>query len=163
MRIRTFFALFVVLLTVSSCGGDQQQPPQALGAAAPGIGALGYLGSPSDATRTIEVSLLDELAYDPPEIEVKLGETVTFVVVNEGRLPHEFVLGNENAQRMHKAHMKMEGSMAMTHDEPNAVVVEPGQTKELVWTFSEAGSTLYGCHVPGHYKGGMVGELTVTP
>jgi len=46
-------------------------------------------------------------------------------------------------------------------DEPNAFVLDPGQTKETTWTFTAAGELLYGCHQPGHYGAGMVGTITV--
>lgn len=52
--------------------------------------------------------------------------------------------------------MRFEGEMVM-HDEPNAVSLQPGETKELTWTFTSAGELIY-----GHYDAGMRGTLTVT-
>ena len=49
----------------------------------------------------------------------------------------------------------------MTHDEPEGIGLRPGETKELTYTFAEAGMTLAGCHVPGHYDGGMKAQITV--
>ena len=49
----------------------------------------------------------------------------------------------------------------MTHDEPEGIAVKPGETKELTYTFAEAGQTLAGCHVAGHYGGGMKAQITV--
>lgn len=43
-----------------------------------------------------------------------------------------------------------------------AVTVPAGTTKQLTWTFTTAGTTLYGCHEPGHYASGMKGTVTVT-
>jgi len=37
--------------------------------------------------------------------------------------------------------------------------VQPGQIATLTQTFTTAGSTIIGCHEPGHYKAGM--RLTV--
>ncbi len=54
--------------------------------------------------------------------------------------------------------MKEAGGMAMPKDEPNAIGVEPGQTKELTFTFDEPGTTLAGCHVVGHYAGRHEGD-----
>lgn len=123
--------------------------------------AFGEPADPDDATQTIEVSMLDTLAYDPPSITVPAGETVLFEVTNDGAIPHEFVLGDHELQLEHEEEMsEMDGDMEM-HDEPNAIAVEPGETKEFAFTFNEAGSLEYGCHEPGHYDGGMVGELTV--
>ena len=87
----------------------------------------------------------------------KVGETITFRVTNEGNIPHDFTLGTAEMQDEHEEEM---GEGPMMHDEPNAVSVEPGETKELTWMFTEEGTTLYGCHEPGHYDAGMVGEVT---
>ncbi len=123
--------------------------------------AFGEPADPDDATQTIEVSMLDTLAYDSPSITVPVGETVLFEVTNDGAIPHEFVLGDHELQLEHEEEMsEMDGDTEM-HGEPNAIAVEPGETKELAFTFVEAGSLEYGCHEPGHYDGGMVGELVV--
>ena len=49
----------------------------------------------------------------------------------------------------------------MMHDEPNALSLQPGETKSLTWMFSAPGELIYGCHEPGHYAAGMRGDLTV--
>lgn len=38
----------------------------------------------------------------------------------------------------------------------------PGETKSVTTTFDERGTTMYACHEPGHYAGGMVGTITIT-
>lgn len=43
-----------------------------------------------------------------------------------------------------------------------AVHVMPGETKELTWAFTGM-EPLLGCHIPGHYEGGMRGKVTYTP
>jgi len=50
----------------------------------------------------------------------------------------------------------------MMHDDPNAISLAAGQAKELIHTFDAAGETLAGCHVAGHYAGGMRATITVT-
>ena len=49
----------------------------------------------------------------------------------------------------------------MAHDDPAGISVMPGETKELTHTFDAAGQTLAGCHVAGHYGGGMKATITV--
>jgi uncharacterized cupredoxin-like copper-binding protein len=39
------------------------------------------------------------------------------------------------------------------------VLVEPGKTKELTWTFTEATDLEFACNIPGHYESGMVGDI----
>lgn len=122
-------------------------------------------GEPADASgadRTVDVAASDEFAYDPEVVEVSVGETITFRVENTGQIVHEFVLGDEHTQEEHEEEMgEMSPGMAM-HDEPNAISIEAGQTKEITWTFTTAGDVLYGCHEPGHYDAGMVGVIHVT-
>lgn len=119
--------------------------------------AFGGPGDPDAAAQTIEVTATDPYRFDPEALEVGAGETVTFVVTNEGDQKHEFVLGDRDYQEGHAEAMAA-GEM---HHEGNAVSVAPGATEELTWTFPDEGEVLYGCHVQGHYQGGMVGVIRV--
>ena len=47
----------------------------------------------------------------------------------------------------------------MKHDDPNSILLEPGETKELVWTFKKASALEFACNVPGHYESGMMGGI----
>ena len=111
----------------------------------------------------IEITANDDFTFTPAFVNVKQGETVTFRITNDGKIPHDFLLGDEEAQDEHEAEMmEMSGDMAM-HDEPNAVVLEPGETKEMTWHMTQAGIILFGCHQPGHYGAGMKGNITISP
>jgi uncharacterized cupredoxin-like copper-binding protein len=120
----------------------------------------GMPGNRSEVDATIEVSQLDTLAFDPGSLDVKVGETVEFVVTNDGAIDHEFVLGNAAFQAAHETEMAGMGG-TMPTDERGAVSVAPGATKRVIWRFTKPGSLLYGCHVAGHYAAGMVGDITV--
>lgn len=108
----------------------------------------------------VDVTLTDALRIDPDQMSVPAGVPVTFVVTNAGALPHEFVVGDEAAQAAHGSAMLGMGSM--THDEPTAIGLQPGESKELTITFDEPGEMLAGCHVPGHYAAGMKATIVVT-
>lgn len=60
---------------------------------------------------------------------------------------------------IHEDRMKAAG---MTHDDPNSVLLEPGETAEVVWTFSGGRDLELACNVPGHRNGGMSGEIELT-
>lgn len=122
--------------------------------------AWGEPAEPEDADRVVEIQMLDELRFDPSEVEVRAGETVTFQVTNAGQLPHDFTLGDEATQAEHEAEMAESGMAA--HGEPNVLTLQSGEQGELTWRFTNPGSILYGCHVPGHYEAGMVGTLTTS-
>ncbi|HET7727821.1 MAG TPA: plastocyanin/azurin family copper-binding protein [Candidatus Limnocylindrales bacterium] len=110
------------------------------------------------AVARIEVQLTDALRIEPAEMRVPAGVTVTFVVTNTGKVEHEFFLGDEKAQAAHEQEMQ---EMGMGHDEAMGISVPAGETKELTVTFPEPGSMLAGCHLPGHYAGGMVATVTI--
>lgn len=123
--------------------------------------SFGEPADPGDADRVVEVTQLDEMAYQPSSIDVAVGETIAFEITNAGQTPHEFVLGDADLQAEHEEEMAEMGDAAMM-DEPNAVAVDPGETVSLAWTFTEPGELQYGCHVPGHFAAGMVGQISVS-
>ena len=176
LRNRLAFAACVLAFSVSAV-------------ASPGSHAeIGHPAAAASATRTVNIEMTD-LAFSPKTLEVKAGETVRFVLVNKGQLLHEFNLGDAAMHAEHQKEMlKMQqsgamtttgmdhagmdhgamgqGSMpmaGMTHDDPNSVLVEPGKTAELTWTFSGTRDLEFACNVPGHYQAGMVGTLKVAP
>jgi uncharacterized cupredoxin-like copper-binding protein len=114
--------------------------------------------SGSAATR-IEVTLTDALKIEPATMTVPAGVPVTFVVTNTGATEHEFYIGDEAAQAAHEEEMMSGGMM---HDDPDGISLAAGETKELTHIFDQAGETLAGCHVVGHYAGGMKATITVT-
>ena len=123
-------------------------------------------GEPADAAeadRVIEIDANDNLTFDASETTVSAGETITFRITNTGNIAHDFTLGDQETQDEHEAEMTemMENGETMSHDDPNAVVLAAGETKELTWHFSEAGTVLIGCHQPGHYAAGMTGAVTI--
>lgn len=122
--------------------------------------AFGMPGNEVDVDRTIEVAQFDSYRFEPASISVTEGETVMFKVSNQGSSVHEFVIGDDSFQDQHEEEMADMGGMAMA-DEPNAVTLDPGESKALIWTFSRSGSFLYGCHVSGHYAQGMMGTIEV--
>lgn len=137
---------------------------------------IGQKGDPAQVTTTIEVTMTDN-SYEPAEIAVSAGETVRFVVHNAGEFVHEFNIGTRDRHLAHREEMTMmiemgvleadrinhdrmgHGSGAMKHDDPNAVLLEPGETGEIVWTFPGTAKLQFACNVPGHYEDGMVGEF----
>lgn len=125
-----------------------------------GTAGYGQPGLASDVARTIEVAALDSMRHEPSNITVKTGETVKFEIRNAGQMRHEFMLGDAKEQQGH-AEM-MQAHPDMVHEESNAVTVEPGQTKTLLWRFGAPGRVEGACHLPGHYEAGMVTHIQVT-
>jgi uncharacterized cupredoxin-like copper-binding protein len=119
----------------------------------------GIAGEPRAVRRTISVAMGDDMRFRPDRIAVKQGETLRISVRNEGRLMHEFVIGDKAEL---DAHAKlMEKHPGMEHDEPYMVHVEPGKAGDIVWHFNRAGQFHFACLIAGHYSAGMVGQLVV--
>jgi uncharacterized cupredoxin-like copper-binding protein len=142
---------------------------------------IGQPGQAPQASRTVEIMMYDNY-YEPESVEVRQGETIRFVVTNQGELVHEF---NIATAEMHVAHqeemrmmvehgviagdhinldmmkMDMGGGRTMEHHDPNSVLLEPGQSAEIVWTFTTDAELEFACNVPGHYEAGMTGEIDI--
>lgn len=149
---------------------------------------FGHPAGAAEATRSVEIRM-GEMFYGPASLQVKAGETVRFVLKNEGILLHEFGLGSaamhaEHQKQMarmleqglltptgmaHRDHAHMGhgtdagGHGMLQHDDPNSVLVEPGKNAELTWTFTRAAELEFACNIPGHYQAGMTGRLRIVP
>jgi len=179
MKIKSFIATTVFLTGLVSA--------QAFAAGSHGGGhhgeggasATGEAGQASEVSRTIEVSMYDNY-YEPENISVKPGETIRFIVRNKGEFVHEFNIGTAAMHATHQEEMMMmvehgaleadrinhEAMMmdmgnghTMKHDDPNSVLLEPGQEGEIIWKFNEETSIEFACNVPGHYQAGMMGQV----
>lgn len=120
---------------------------------------VGKPGDPKRVSRTIQLLMSDDMKFSPAKINAKRGETIKFVVRNDGQMKHEMVIGSM-AELKEQAEMmrKMPG---MEHAEPNQVTLDPGQAGDLVWQFTKAGSFDFACLQPGHFEAGMKGEVLV--
>jgi uncharacterized cupredoxin-like copper-binding protein len=121
--------------------------------------AFGREGNPKKATRVVRVGMSDTMRFSPSELTIKRGETVKFVVRNNGKVMHEMVIGTMKELKEHAA--MMQKHPGMEHDEPYMAHVGPGKTEAIVWQFTKAGEYYFGCLVPGHFEAGMVGQIRV--
>lgn len=123
-----------------------------------GHGAIGRAGNPAKVDRVVEIAA-SEYRFSPARVSVRRGETIRFVVRNEGRLAHEMVLGSAAELKEHAALMRRFPNME--HDEPNQVRVAPGKSGEIVWQFTRSGVVDFACLIPGHMEAGMTGAVKV--
>ena len=140
---------------------------------------IGENGKESEVKRIIKVVMYDNF-FQPNIFNVKKNETVKFIVKNKGELVHEF---NIATKRMHLNHQnEMERMVeneilladkidkekmkklaktdhAMAHSHSNSVLLEPGETKVLIWKFNNQQKVEAACNVPGHYEVGMIAKI----
>lgn len=175
-RSLLWIAAALTVLILAACGSD----------AATSTSASTSTGALADGDQ-VDVDMAN-LAFDPPEFTVESGATVTFVFHNTDSIDHEALIGDQAAQDAHEAEMTSGGGMdsgsgtdttattdtagttdttdmggmkAAATGPSDAISVAPGETGEITYTFTEAGTLLLGCHQPGHFDGGMKATITV--
>ena len=135
--------------------------------------------APRGQGRPVKIEM-NEYGFGVKTVTVKVGETIRFMIANNGRELHEFNINTAAEHAEHRAMMAtmqrhgmitrdkvisrtmtMPDGSEMRHVEPNAVLVEPGESAEISWKFTKAGELLIGCNIPDHTESGMVATLKV--
>jgi plastocyanin len=131
VHLRTGLVVVLVAfgLALAGCGGDDSSSES---------GASD--GGTSTSTETSEVQMSDQLRFDPAEVTVSEGATIT--VKNDGTLQHDLKL-RQNGKEVGGTDLVDGGKSASLK-----VTVKPG-TYEMF------------CSVPGHEDGGMKGTFVV--
>ena len=88
-------------------------------------------------------------------ITVPLGVPVTFVLVNEDPIDHEWLVGDEAFHERHRTGTQRRTATCRPRSRSRRS--RPATTI----TFDDPGPLQYICHLPGHEAYGMVGTLTV--
>jgi uncharacterized cupredoxin-like copper-binding protein len=95
--------------------------------------------------------------FSAETIEAKVGDIFTFEIVNGDPIAHEFILGDEAVQARHES-----GTERKHGAKPGEVSVPAGTTARTTYTFTEPGTLVFACHLPGHFAYGMHGEVHVS-
>ncbi len=109
----------------------------------------------SGSVRTVVLDV-EHSSFGRERMTFSEGETVRFLVRNGDPIDHELIIGDDEAQRLHE-----EGTETHHGDKPGEVTVPAGATAETTYTFAEPGTLMFGCHLPGHYRYGMKGIITI--
>ena len=149
------FGTAAVSLAFAGCGGggdnetsttQAQAPAQPSGSGSLTIGMSDYAFTPNDGTTNAGM--------------------VTISAPNQGQLPHELVLFKTNKSpvslpTLSNGEVDDEGLEASGVDSPGEIEdVGPGETKSAALKLTP-GKYVMICNLPGHYKQGMYGTLTV--
>ena len=83
----------------------------------------------SASGQAAEVTItMSEFRFSPDQLDLKAGQTIRFVVINQGTTKHEIMFGDQQTQDEHEKMMTSGNTMQMA--EPGEVEVDPGQTKD---------------------------------
>ena len=106
---------------------------------------------------TVEVGI-EHSRFDIGTLEVREGTTLELVVHNTDPIDHELIVGTPDVHRAHA------NGTELSHPPiPGEVSVRPGQVASTFYEFTETGSIVYACHLPGHVAYGMEGTIDVVP
>jgi uncharacterized cupredoxin-like copper-binding protein len=171
MPIRSVGAVLIAgaLVVATPGGGASARTETAAGVAAASFSAAAVT-PPTDETpsaptlmaRRVDIEMRD-IAFLPATVEVKLGETVTFVFKNSGKLVHDAFLGDREAQDKHEEEMRNMKDPNDHHGHEGGLTVPPGQTGAMRHFFDKPGTFEIGCHQLGHYAYGMKVIIEVVP
>lgn len=124
--------------------------------------SAGEPGNPKKPARIVQVTMGEsdgKMLFVPARLEIKKGDQIKFVLRNNGRLDHEFVLASTADNLEHAEAMRKNPDMA--HEEPNGRQLAPNKAGEIVWKFTKTGEFEYACLIPGHREAGMIGTILV--
>lgn len=114
---------------------------------------------PGADRRQVTVRLL-EYRFEPAQITLKVGEEAELVLVNEGRVMHEFIT---EAMQALTVDVEVRGVVAETLGVAE-LEIPPGATVILRFTPEQPGEFLIACRAKAprdHFKEGMSGKLVV--
>jgi uncharacterized cupredoxin-like copper-binding protein len=121
--------------------------------------SAGQQGDSAKVARTIEINILDTLRYDPNRIMVPQHEHVKFVLHNNSLVKQDWTLGRAVELREFAKQRVLDPELPIN----TLLTLEPNQTKEVIWEFTEAGNVAFASLQSGHYKVGLVGQVIVLP
>lgn len=107
---------------------------------------------------TLKTEVVIRLHYShfgPDRIEVPANTPITFTIVNDDPIDHEWLVGDDAFHQRHR-----NGTEPAHDDRPDEVSVAAMGTKMTTLTFAP-GTYKFICHFPRHEAYGMVGLLVV--
>ncbi|MBR9872844.1 copper-binding protein [Vibrio sp. J1-1] len=129
-----------------------------------GMAATSAVGMPANGSKpnkVVHVVLSDDMKITfKKEVNIEPNDVVQFVVMNTGKMNHEFTIGSAEEQLKHREMMKNMSGNHM-HDSGNSVTVEPGKAKQMLWHFHGDNNVEFACNMPGHAEVGMVKKVNL--
>jgi uncharacterized cupredoxin-like copper-binding protein len=95
-------------------------------------------------------------AFSPTRVTVPAGVPVTFVIVNDDPIDHEWIVGDAAVHAAHRS-----GTEMVHEARPTEISVAALTSVATTVTFDAPGLYPFICHLPGHETYGMVGLVIV--
>ncbi|CAH7309813.1 Copper-binding protein [Vibrio chagasii] len=125
-----------------------------------GMSEVGMPATGAKPDKVVHVLLSDDMKITfKNKVNIEPNDVVQFVVMNTGKVDHEFSIGSSEEQLEHREMMKNMGNHA--HDSGSTVTVKPGKAKQMLWHFHGDNHVEFACNIPGHAEAGMVKSVTL--
>ncbi|MDZ5513156.1 copper-resistant cuproprotein CopI [Vibrio fluvialis] len=122
---------------------------------------VGMSATGSKPTKVVHVLLSDDMKITfKKEVDIQPNDVVQFVIMNTGKIDHEFSIGSAKEQLTHREMMRSMNGQHM-HDSGSTVTVQPGKAKQLMWHFQGDNHVEFACNIPGHAEAGIVKKVTL--
>ncbi|EKO3411786.1 cupredoxin family protein [Vibrio fluvialis] len=122
---------------------------------------VGMSATGSKPTKVVHVLLSDDMKITfKKEVDIQPNDVVQFVIMNTGKIDHEFSIGSAKEQLTHREMMRSMNGQHM-HDSGSTVTVQSGKAKQLMWHFQGDNNVEFACNIPGHAEAGMVKKVTL--
>lgn len=126
----------------------------------PAMSEVGMLATGAKADKVVHVILDDNMRITfKKNVTIAPNDVVQFVIMNTGAIDHEFSIGSDKEQLVHREMMKKMDRH--DHDNGPTVTVKPGKAKQLTWHFHGKKEVTFACNIPGHAEAGMVKKITL--
>ncbi|CAH7035935.1 Copper-binding protein [Vibrio chagasii] len=125
-----------------------------------GMSEVGMPATGAKPDKVVHVLLSDDMKITfKNKVNIEPNDVVQFVVMNTGKVDHEFSIGSSEEQLEHREMMKNMGNHV--HDSGSTVTVKPGKAKQMLWHFHGDNHVEFACNIPGHAEAGMVKSVTL--
>jgi uncharacterized cupredoxin-like copper-binding protein len=122
------------------------------------LGAAAVAGAVSRSAEPVVVEIdIRYSHFSPAAITVPAGRPITFVVVNNDPIDHEWIVGDEALHERHRT-----GTEPVHNARPTEISIDALHERQTTITFAAPATLTFVCHLPGHEAYGMTGTLTVT-
>ena len=109
--------------------------------------------------RSLEI-VMREWGYETPNIMVEPGEIIRFVLINSGKLPHEFMLMSGPGMGAVNYRLERADWNLLEHEAGFEVpIIMPGDRYEVLVQILNPGAWMFMCMFPFHMQLGMMGVM----
>jgi uncharacterized cupredoxin-like copper-binding protein len=112
--------------------------------------------APNSGPVTVEIHIRYS-HFEPSAVTVPVDRPVTFVLINDDPIDHEWIVGDQSLHERHRT-----GTEARHDARPTEVTIDAMSTRPTTITFIDTAPLQYICHLPGHEQYGMVGTLEIS-